>query len=145
MVNVSSSRIDEPAPAEVYDDALRWVIPSDSDPNVSYVVELNAPPGYSVCTCKWFECTLGPLLRRGVSPETAVAEGMVKLKKADRVEDVLKCKHIRDAEKRLALAAIKSLAKARTITRHASTSNTTQEYREPQTFTPPPRFQTSRG
>lgn len=154
MVNVVNSRLDEHAPAEVYDDALRWLIPSRTDPNVSYVVELNEAPGYDVCNCMHFQTKLGPLLARGISPETAVAEGLVKLKKDERVEDALKCFHIRDANYRYGVACKRVMCRARRVAdraakqnhvSYASTPNTTQEDREPQTFTPPPRFQTSRG
>lgn len=104
MVNLAKSRLDEPAPAEEFDDALRWLIPSRTDPLESYVVELNDAPGYDVCQCKWFVTTLGPILKLGISPEQAVAEGMVKIKKGERVEDALKCFHIREANYRFGIA-----------------------------------------
>jgi hypothetical protein len=98
VVNIAKSRLDEPAPAECFDDALRWLIPSRTDPHEHYVVELNDAPGYDVCQCKWFVTTLGPILKLGISPEQAVAEGMVKIKKGERVSDALKCYHIKQAE-----------------------------------------------
>lgn len=104
MVNIAKNRLDAPAPAENYDNALRWIIPSRTDPNESYVVELNDAPGYDVCQCKWFVTTLGPLLKLGYTPERAVAEGLVKLKKDERIEDALKCFHIRDANYRFGIA-----------------------------------------
>jgi len=104
MTNTMHSRLDEPAPAEEFDDALRWLIPSRTDPHENYVVELNDAPGYDVCQCKWFVTTLGPLLAKGYSPEQAVAEGLVKIKKWERVEDALKCYHIREANYRYGIA-----------------------------------------
>jgi hypothetical protein len=112
-----TTRLEDTAPAKLYDNALRWEIPSDSDPHAVYVVELHGAPGFSVYTCKHFECRLGPLLARGVSPEQALAEGLVKLcYPGQRDEDALKCKHVLDAEKRFALAAIASLSRAQEIT-----------------------------
>ena len=108
-----TTRLDDTAPAVLYDDSLRWIIPSDSDPHASYVVELHSPPGYSVCQCPHFQCRLEPLLARGMTPAEAVARGLVKPAHKQRTEDALKCKHILDAEKRLALAVIRSLEHAK--------------------------------
>lgn len=107
-----TTRVDDAPAAEPFDDALRWIIASDTNPHESYVVELHSPPGFSVCQCKHFECRLGPLLARQVSPEEAVASGAVKLKEGARIEDALKCKHILDAEKRLARSVVKAMETA---------------------------------
>lgn len=126
MTNDYTDRIDEKAKAEAFDDVLRWIIPSDSDPHASYVVELGSPPGYSVCQCMHFECRLRPLLEQRVTPEEAVARGLVKYKKGARIEDALKCRHILDAEKRFSQAMLGALVKTRTATerrlRHGQTA-----------------------
>lgn len=124
MTNERKDRVDEVAPAEPFDSALRWIIASDSNPHESYVVELHTPPGYSICSCMHFECRLKPILARGITPEEAVQQGLVVLKKGQRVENALKCKHIcgpGSAEERLALATIRAFE-------HAKKTNT-----------PPPR------
>lgn len=131
MVNIAKSRIEEPAPAECFDDALRWLIPSRTDPHETYCVELNDAPGYDVCQCKWFVTTLGPILNLGISPEQAVAEGLAKIKKGERVEDALKCFHIRDANYRYGLVCKKVMCRQRSAAlselkkqvRHATTQD----------------------
>lgn len=148
MVNLAKSRLDEPAPAESYDNALRWIIPSRTDPHESYVVELNDAPGYDVCQCKWFVTTLGPLLKLGYTPERAVAENLVKLKKGERVEDALKCFHIRDANYRFGVAwkrfhCRRNRAEETELkkgTRHATTPHPAQtQDSPPENFLPPIR------
>ena len=111
MTTTTTTRLEEPDSAEVYDDALRWLIPSRTNPHESYVVELNDAPGYDVCQCMWFATTLGPLLARGITPQQAVAEGLVKLKKGERVEDALKCWHIREATYRYAMTCKKLMCR----------------------------------
>lgn len=98
------TRIEPESPATIYDDALRWTIPSRTNPHETYLVELNNAPGYDVCQCMHFVGKLQPLLARGVSPEEAVASGVVKIKKHERISDALKCWHIREAEYRYMLA-----------------------------------------
>jgi len=136
--------VDTPSPAQNYDDALRWIIPSRTNPHESYVVELGDAPGYSVCQCMHFVGKLGPLLARGVTPEDAVARGMVRLKKNQCAEDSLKCWHIREAEKRLARATIRAIVKARKLTnenkKHASPPRRTTQTKD----APPPRFRPAR-
>lgn len=123
---MSTVPIDDSEPAKLYDDALRWEIPSRSNPHEVHIVELNAQPGYSICTCMHFQCRLLPLLARGVTPEQAVAQGLVKLAPRQRTEDSLKCQHIYGpggAEHQLAQATIRSLS-------HARQKNTAQENRQ---------------
>ena len=118
---MSAVPLDSATPGEVYDNALRWLIPSHSDPHASHVVELCAFPGYSVCDCTDFVCRFGPLLKAGVKPEDALAKGLVKKRKYHFDEsDSLKCKHIIIAERQLALATIRSFSYARTQNLHRS-------------------------
>lgn len=132
MTNDRTERIDEAAPAEAFDDVLRWIIPSDSDPHVSYVVELDSYQKNGECQCMWFETQFRPLLSRMVTPEEAVARGAVKLKKGQRVEDALRCKHILDAQKRFACAMVGALSNMRKANEKILRKNA-------QTITPPPR------
>lgn len=97
---MTTTQLDPAAPAEVYDEALRWLIPSRSNPHETYLVELCALPGYDVCQCLHFATKLGPLLARGITPERAVADGLVKIKKWERAEQALQCYHIREANYR---------------------------------------------
>lgn len=106
-------RLEDAAPAELYDDALRWIIPSDSDPHGSHVVELDSFNGNGECTCEDFNMRFRPLLSRRVTPEQALQAGLVKQRTNQRAEDVLRCKHIISAQKQFACAAIKSLSKAK--------------------------------
>lgn len=79
-----------------YDAALRYMVPSNhpTGPNDKYLVELDAYGGNGACCCKHYACRLEPLLRRGISPKTAVEEKLVKLKEHRHVEDSLRCEHI---------------------------------------------------
>jgi len=111
---MSTTALDEHALAENYDDALRWKIASREDPHAEYVVELNAPPGFSCCACEDFTIRFLPLLKRCVSPRAALAAGLVKKRKYhDTDDDVLKCWHIIQAEKSLAHATIRAFCHAR--------------------------------
>jgi hypothetical protein len=132
VTNDHTERIDETAPAEAFDDVLRWIIPSDYDPHVSYVVELDSYQKNGECQCEHFEMRLRPLLSRMVTPEEAVASGLVKLKKGTRVEDALRCKHILDAQKRFACAMVGALSNMRKANEKLLRKNA-------QTITPPPR------
>ena len=105
---MSQTRIDDSEPAQPYDCALRWLIPSRSDPHVSYVVELDEPPGYSVCQCDDYAIRFGPLLAKGISPKQALQRGLVKQRCWQQADEVLKCWHILDAEKRLARSTIRA-------------------------------------
>lgn len=132
MVNNRTERIDEAAPAEAFDDVLRWIIPSDTDPHGSYVVELDSYAKNGECQCRDFEMRCRPLLARLITPEQAVEAGLVKLKKGKRVEDALRCKHILDAQKRFACAMVGALSNMRKANEKILRKNA-------QTITPPPR------
>jgi hypothetical protein len=77
-----------------YDAAMRYLVPSNHDPNAKYLVELDAYGGNGMCVCKHFAVRCEPLLRRGVSPREAVATGAIKLKTNRHVEDALRCEHV---------------------------------------------------
>lgn len=117
---MSTVPIDDHSPAELYDSALRWSIQSRSDAHVTHLVELGDSPGYSVCDCTDFEIHFLPLLKRGVSPESALWAGLVKRRKYhDTDADVLCCHHIMQAYKALAKATVRSLVKARSLSCNA--------------------------
>lgn len=142
MTTTTRSRIEEPVTAEVYDDILRWKIPSRTDPHENYVVELNEAPGYDVCQCKWFVTTLGPLLKLGYTPERALAEGLVKIKKCERVSDALRCFHVREARDQFAAACVRVMSKMKRkqekAFRHAPTPQTTPPQNPAPSHRPPP-------
>lgn len=79
-----------------YDNALRYQVPSNhpTGPDDKYLVELDSYGGNGSCCCKHFATRCEPLLRRQVSPRTAVQEKMIKLKENRHVEDALRCEHI---------------------------------------------------
>jgi hypothetical protein len=133
-----TTRIDDAAPAEPYDDALRWIIPSDSNPHESYVVELDSYRGNGICQCKHFVCRMEPILARGLTPEIAVAEGLIKLKADQRIEDALRCKHILDAQKRFACAMVGALSTARK--QQAKAARQQRKFHDEETLTPPARY-----
>ncbi len=117
---MSTVPLDPHSSAELYDEALTWRIASRTDPHATHIVELGDSPGYSACDCTDFEIHFLPLLKRGVSPEAALRAGLVKKRKYhDTDADVLKCFHCVAAERALAKATIRSLVKARELSRHA--------------------------
>lgn len=125
---MSTVPLSDHAPAELYDASLRWLVASRSDPHVTYVCELGDSPGYSVCSCPDFEIHFLPLLRRGVSPEAALRAGLVKRRKYhDSDADVLLCWHCVQAYRALAKATVRSLVKARELSRHDSTTHSTPQ------------------
>lgn len=87
--------IDPQLPAELYDTALRFLVPSESDPHVKYLVELDSYGGNGMCNCQHFQMRLEPELRRG-NPE----------------KKILRCKHIGNARDELATVVIRSLVAA---------------------------------
>ncbi len=88
----------------MYDSALRWLVPSESDPHAAYLIDFGSFRGNGECQCKNFECARRPFLTRGKSPAWAVENDLedvkvdrIRLKPGQRVEDALRCKHIMTA------------------------------------------------
>lgn len=101
---MSIRRIDPLAKPEIYDSALRWLVPSDTDPHECYLVDLGSFRGNGECQCKNFEVARRPFIVRGKTPEWATENDLpdvnvpkIVLKEGQRVEDALRCKHIKNA------------------------------------------------
>lgn len=112
------SAMDRPDPAEFYDTALRFLVPSESDPHVKYMVELDSYAGNGECDCpnfnfppKGMEFSKRDLCAKRVTPEQALAAGWVKLPKSGRIADALRCKHIVNGRDELATATIETLSR----------------------------------
>lgn len=117
--------IDPQLPAELYDTALRFLVPSESDPHVKYLVELDSFSGNGECDCPAFnfprkgtQFSKRDLCARRVTPEAAVAAGWVKLPDSGRMSDALRCKHIVSGRDEIATVTINFIAK------HATKKNT---------------------
>ena len=106
------TKLEQMDAAKFYDATLRFLVPSESDPHVSYVVELDSYSGNGECTCTHFECRLRPLLAQQVTADQAVNRRLVKLKPGQRDSDALRCKHIIDARDQLATATIRAISHA---------------------------------
>lgn len=106
------------ARAEVFDDALSWLVPSRTRPSEIHKVELGDYAGAGRCSCMDFQTRFEPLLARMVTPERALAEGLVKLRDYQlSPEDALSCWHIIEARRRLAHHVIKAFKTAATALR----------------------------
>jgi hypothetical protein len=110
---MSTTQLDQPDPANVYDCALRLTVASSSRPHETHLVDLDCYSMNGRCDCEHFTCRLEPLLARQITPEQAVAQGLVKLKKDQRTEDVLRCKHIVEAYRQFACVAARALSHAK--------------------------------
>ncbi len=95
-----------------FDNALRWHVPSRTDPHVVHLVELDDYFGNGRCDCQDFCFRLEPLLRRLVTPEQAVAQKLVRLKHGQREQDALRCWHAIEARSAFADLMIKSISNA---------------------------------
>lgn len=49
---------------EPHDSPLRWLVPSKSNEGEEHLVDLGAPE----CTCRYWVTTVGPALRKGLTP-----------------------------------------------------------------------------
>lgn len=112
--------VDQPDPAKFYDETLRLLVPSESNPHETYLVELDSYEGNGECACPAFnfpprgmEFSKRELCARRVSPQEAIDRGLVKLPKSGRIGDALRCKHIVEARDKLASALIKTLVYAK--------------------------------
>lgn len=52
-------------PAEMYDYCLRWLVPSSSSANVSYLTDLGSYGGRGECNCRHWVTTVGPKVKKG--------------------------------------------------------------------------------
>lgn len=110
--------IDQQDPAEIYDTALRFLVPSETDPHVKYLVELDSFSGNGECDCPSFNFprhgqpySRREMCARRVTPEQAIASGWATVPKSGRVADALRCKHIVAGRDEIATVLIAFLAK----------------------------------
>jgi hypothetical protein len=89
-------KVARPLP-EVFDHPLRWFVASYTRPGKSYLVQLDSFGFNGECQCEDFEIRFAPLLLRGITPEEAIAGGLVELRNEARPRDALRCRHIVDA------------------------------------------------
>ena len=102
-------------PARVYDNALSWNVPSRETAGVEYHVELADYAHNGRCDCVDFCTRFEKLLSRGYTPERALAEGLVKLRKYHNEDpkNALRCWHIMQARWSLAERTIAAFDAAR--------------------------------
>lgn len=77
-------------PAEMYDYCLRWLVPSSSSVNVSYLTDLGAYDGRGECNCRYWVTTVGPKVKKGQN---------------------VQCKHLRIAREKFTDWAIQAFLK----------------------------------
>ena len=85
-------------PAVVFDSPLRYHVRSRTNPHDTYLVGLSEYNGNGICQCTDYAVRFEPLLRRGITPEQALAGKLVRLTnaKGDQKDaaDALRCWHI---------------------------------------------------
>ena len=79
------------------DGTLRYLVKSRTRPDVTHVCELEHYNFNGVCGCESFTMNLEKYLKKGITPEYAVAQKWVKLKNKERPQDALRCPHLVDA------------------------------------------------
>lgn len=72
-----------------YDSPLRWLVQSESRPNISHLVDLGESGEVGQCTCEHYQCHIAPEIEAGRA--------------------VLRCKHIRAVREKLLSLVIKKL------------------------------------
>ena len=90
-----------------YDHPLRYWVWSRSRPGMKFLVQIDSYNYNGECQCEAFTMNLQKLLRRGITPEAAIDQKLVKLKKDQRPQDALRCPHIIDAMMAWAVDAAK--------------------------------------
>lgn len=110
-----NARLDPPALPTPYDEALRFLVPSRTDPHTKYAVELDSYTCNGECVCDDFRFSMEPKLVRGYSGTRAFTEGLVKLRpfQRDDPRNALRCYHIMQARDMFADHAIQSFTAAK--------------------------------
>lgn len=101
---------DRPNPTP-YDSALRYWVWSRTKPGVKYLVQLDSYDCNGECQCESFRFNFEKYLRRGITPEHAVAAKFVKLKEKQRPADAFRCPHILEAFLQFGIDAAKTISK----------------------------------
>lgn len=96
--------------AEQHDGMIRYSVPSRSDPHATYVCELTSYNGNGSCPCDDFKFNFEKHLSRMVTPERALEEGLVKLRKYQRPRDALRCFHLVEAHDQFKDDVVKAFA-----------------------------------
>lgn len=104
-----------PDPAEVYDTAMRWHVPSRTKSGETYLIDISSYNGNGFCECTDFSTRFNPLLTRGITPEEALTAGLVHLRPYHfgNPKNVLRCAHVMQARGDFADAMIRALTAAR--------------------------------
>lgn len=116
---MSTTSLEQAAPAVVYDDALRFTIPSRSKAHETHMVDLGAYDCNGQCDCIHFATKMEPLLRRQITAAQAIEQGLLKTKRCttQHPEDVLRCYHIVDARRQFATLACRAITTASKLTK----------------------------
>ncbi len=114
-----SFQIDQPTPASVFDCALRFTMPSRSRPHEAHMVDLDAYELNGRCSCEHFQFKLEPFLASFATADSAVAAGLVKLRKNQHPDDALRCQHIVDAYRQFSVIAARAISHAKKNTAQA--------------------------
>jgi hypothetical protein len=96
-----------------HDAPLRYLVPSNRNPQDKHLVELDAYKGNGRCDCEHFTMRCEPLVRRRVSPFEAVGKGLIKLKVNRHVQDALRCEHILTARAQFVDDVLAAIAERR--------------------------------
>lgn len=107
---MSSMHIDEPPGAEWFD-GVRYHVPSNTRPLITYLVELTDYECNGSCQCEAFQFNLAPLLARRMTPARAVEAKLVKIKKGTLIEDALRCPHIMSARRTFAQQVLEAITR----------------------------------
>lgn len=110
---MSTSQLDHRDPAEIYDCAMRFSVPSRSRPHITHMVDLDWYTMNGKCSCEFFCFKLEPILAQGITPEQAIEAGAVKLKKDQRPEDALRCQHLIDGYYEFGHIAARAISNAK--------------------------------
>lgn len=106
-----------PAKPEPYDSILRWKVPSREVPGAVHLTELDSFSFNGECDCDDFQNRFAKLLRRGITPEAAVRDRLVKLRSWQFPEDALRCFHLVCAWREFSLRCARAHADAKKIHR----------------------------
>ncbi len=113
---MSTQQIDRPAQPHPFDCATTFKVPSDSRPHEEHQIELADYNANGTCSCESF-WKFNALLSRGYTPERALSEGLVTLKRKGlpdkHPDDALRCKHIIEAYRQVGPICVRAISNAK--------------------------------
>lgn len=116
---MSTQALDRPDPAVIFDQATCFKVASGTRAHEEHQVELDAYDANGMCSCENFSCNFAPLLARRYTPERALAEGLVSLKRKGQPDkhpdDALRCKHIIEAYRQIGPVCVRAISKAKKL------------------------------